>query len=196
MEPTLLPQERWYAGDMVSTGVRARHAVSVLGVVVCAVGSASCSTRPPGFTVVDIAIVDSTPNATVLDVVMEGTNSNKDPLPLYEIQYTMSVGGKAVATASRSPQATIPKRGKQTFRIPVAVPVSALPQDQIASSEYRITGSVTYELPGTIAQLFFDSNIRRPSQGFAESGSFRPELEIIIEPEPVIEIIPESPPAE
>jgi LEA14-like dessication related protein len=177
---------------MVSTGVRARHAVSGVGLVVCALGSVSCSTKPPGFTVVDIVIADSTPEATILDVVLEGTNGNTEPLPLYEIRYTMVIDGQSVATATRSPQATIPKRGTQSFRIPVAVPVSSVAADRIPEASYQIRGSVTYELPGTIAQLFFDSNIRRPSQGFTETGSFAPEAVAEIRVEPVTE----SPPAE
>jgi len=142
---------------------------------------------------VDIYLSDATPDATILDVLIEGTNTNKEPLPLWEIGYTMSVDGAQVATARRSPEATIPGHGTQVFQIPVAVPSSVVSPDRLTVGSYRISGSVTYELPGTIAQLFFDSNIRRPSQPFAEAGSFDVERPVEIVAPPVIA---EPPPAE
>jgi len=147
---------------MSSIVVRVRQPVFLLCAAVCAVGMVSCSTRPPTFRVVDIYLSDATPDATILDVLIEGTNTNKEPLPLWEIGYTMAVDGAQVATARRSPEATIPGHGTQVFQIPVAVPSSVVSPDRLTVGAYRISGSVTYELPGTIAQLFFDSNIRRP----------------------------------
>lgn len=134
-----------------------------------------CGQKAPRFTVTDIAITDSTPEATTLRVTLVGVNENSEPLPLYEIRYSMAVDGQEVKTARRSPEATLPAKGSQAFTFPVVVPVEAMPAELMANSAYRVWGSVTYELPGTIAQLFFDNNIRRPSQGFGESGSFSPD---------------------
>jgi hypothetical protein len=74
--------------------------------------------------------------------------------------------------------------------VPVAVPSGRVDAARLPVAEYRVTGSVTYELPGTIAELFFDSNIRRPSQGFTEAGSFAPEASVPVSP------AQEAPPAE
>jgi LEA14-like dessication related protein len=163
--------------------------VSVI-LAVSALALGACSTQPPRFTVADIAIGEATAEATILRVTVVGENVNKEPLPLYEIRYSMAIDGEMIETARRSPEATIPAKGTQAFVFPVAVPAGRVDAARLPTAEYRVTGSVTYELPGTIAELFFDSNIRRPSQGFTETGSFAPEAQAPVSP------AQEAPPAE
>lgn len=161
---------------MAPTAAHAPRALSILGLALSALVCASCSLKPPTFAVADIAISDSTPEATILQIKLLGENPNSEPTPLYEIQYSMTVDGKAIESARRSPEVTIPAHGSQEFVFPVVIPVTTIDPARLAVAAYRVSGSVTYILPGSIAELFFDSNIRRPSQGFAESGSFAPDL--------------------
>ena len=160
---------------MAPTAAHTLRALPKLGLAASALVCASCSLKPPTFAVADIAIADSTPEATILQITLLGENTNSEPTPLYEIQYSMTIDGTVVESARRSPQATIPAHGSQEFVFPVAVPVTAIDPARLAVAAYRVSGSVTYILPGTITELFFDSNIRRPSQNFAESGSFAPD---------------------
>ena len=161
---------------MAPTAAHTLRALPAFGLAACALVCASCTLKPPTFAVADIAISDSTPEATILQITLLGENPNSEPTPLYEINYSMTIDGTVVESARRSPQVTIPAHGSQEFVFPVVVPVAAMDPARLAEAAYRVSGSVTYIMPGTIAELFFDSNIRRPSQGFAESGSFAPDL--------------------
>jgi hypothetical protein len=120
----------------------------------------------------------------VLTFTLLGENPNKSPLPLRQVSYSLSLDGKHVFQGTRSAQATLPAKGSQALTLPVSIPndVGAgkgaegagadEPPPAGAKAKYRIAGSIEYQLPGSIAELLFDSQIRRPKAGFGESGVF------------------------
>lgn len=129
---------------------------------------AACHTAP-SFAVTDVAMTDESDAGYVLSFTIEGTNEEKEELPLREIHYSLSLDGQHVFTGQRSAQATLPAGASQAITLPVAIP-GPPPSD---TADYRISGTVTYLLPGSIAELLFDNNIRRPNSTFAESGTFQ-----------------------
>lgn len=123
---------------------------------------AGCSShKAPTFRVIDAQIASQTESATTILVTVEGENPNADELPLYAMHYSASVNGDTMMSGvERSPQRTLPRFSTGSFTIPVIVP-----NDRLSGPVARvwIDGSVIYQLPGTIAQVFFDNDIRRPS---------------------------------
>lgn len=127
-----------------------------------AMAMASCGAhKAPTFRVTRAELGPQSPEAAIILVTIEGENPNPDPLPLYEMTYRATVSGHPqTPTVDRSPERTIPRFGRTTFRVPVVVPPGQLAGP---AATVRLDGAVVYQLPGTIAQVFFDNDIRRPS---------------------------------
>ncbi len=132
------------------------------GALVC-----GCSTAlPPDFRVVEAELTGTTGEGYVVTFTLEGTNPNDFPLPLEDVTYALDRGAGLVFTGTRSAEATLPAMGSQFVRLPVAVGGDSAG----ALGVYTLSGSVVYQLPGAIAELFFDNDLRRPSVVFEESG--------------------------
>ncbi len=118
----------------------------------------------------DAAITDRTPDAVVVTFTLEGTNHSDEPLPLDNVTYALNLNGRPVFAGTRDAEAALPPGHTQRVRLPVPVPA-----DQAATTTgavpYRLTGSMLYRLPGAIAEVFFDSGVRKPSVSFSESGN-------------------------
>lgn len=109
----------------------------------------------------------------VVTFQMKAENRNAEPLPLRDVKYSLSLGGKEVFRGKRSAEATIRRYGTQEFTLPIAVPLgagSSLAQAPGGEVAYGFRGSVEYELPGSIAEVLFDTGLRRTSAGFSEEG--------------------------
>lgn len=134
-----------------------------------AVSTGCTFTRSPRFEVVGVEVRERTPEAQVLAFVVEGENPNRDPLPLRTVRYSLSMDGREVFRGERSAEATLPPRGRQRFVVPAVV------QDDEALDErsYSFRGTVEFLEPGTLAELLFDSNVRRSRGSFRESGRLR-----------------------
>lgn len=140
---------------------------------------ASCTSyAPPSFRISGVTIQDETDDAMLLNVSLNGVNSNPEELPLVEIRYSFSLDDRVVFSGSRSPELTLPRQSERMFDIPVPIPGE---NDSLMAgvAEYRFAATVVYEIPGTIAEVLFDTNLRRPSTSFAETGrvSFVPTVE-------------------
>lgn len=127
--------------------------------------------RPPRLSVIDAAVTQRTPDGTVITFDLIGENPNAEPLPLDEVRYSLSLEGREVFSGTRHAQATLPARGVQRVRLPVAVPSGEFVVPDLGQSRYRLSGSLVYRIPGSIAEVFFDAGLRRPSTGFSESGT-------------------------
>ncbi len=105
----------------------------------------------------------------VVTFTLEGMNDNGFPLPLREVRYRLVLEGQTVFTGQRSAEATLPAGSTGLVYLPVSVPFGegvGLP----ALMVYELRGEVTYVLPGAIAELLFDNEIRKPRVGFEERG--------------------------
>jgi len=128
------------------------------------------SYAPPVFRITDVELVDRTDEAALVLFTIEGENPNREQFPLEEVRYTMTLEGHSPFAAQRSAQVTLPGFGTQTFTIPVSIIDNGegLPAGKAG---YSISGSVAYRVPGSIADLLFDNDIRKPTQPFGESGT-------------------------
>lgn len=132
---------------------------------------------PPTFRVSNAYVTERSPDATVLEVALDGANGNEIPLELYDVRYTVTIDGKRVFKGRRQPEATLPANGGHVVLVPVAIPQERI--DEIGSGpltgrDLRITGDVIYVLPGSIAELLFDSRIRRPRTRFSATVKIDP----------------------
>lgn len=119
--------------------------------------------KPPTFAVTGATLASRTAESSIVMVTIEGENPNPEALPLYSVRYRGSAGdgeGSASFAAERSPERTIPRFSRASFTVPVI-----LANDALTGPVGRIdlSGTVVYQVPGTIAEVFFDNDIRRPS---------------------------------
>lgn len=143
-----------------------RFAATALVIAALGLATGGCSsTKAPSFRVTDAQLASRTAETSVIVVTIEGENPNPDALPLYAVHYSASVDGRRVlSSVERSPERTLARFSKGSFTVPIVVS-----NDQIGGpvALVEVDGSVVYQLPGTIAQVFFDNDIRRPSEPFA-----------------------------
>lgn len=150
---------------LVASIVRQSVPASLAGAIALLAGCAGH--QAPTFRVIGAEAGPASPDATVLLVTIEGANPNPDPLPLYSIRYRavaaapdQDSASAPVFAAERSPERTIPRFGTASFTVPVVIPNDRL---LTPTQAITLTGSVVYQVPGTIAEVFFDNDIRRPS---------------------------------
>jgi len=150
--------------------MHARAALSVVLAFAFLVLTGCTSYAPPSFRVVGAVVAERTPDATVLEVALDGSNGNEIPLPLFDVRYTVSIDGMRVFEGRRQPEATLPANGAQMIVLPVAIPgedIAEMGTGPLTGRDLRITGDVIYVLPGSIAELLFDSRLRRPRTRFS-----------------------------
>lgn len=141
-----------------------------IALLVFAVALAGCTgVTPPTFTVTDVRLTSETSEAIAFDLTIRGDNTNDEELPLENVSYSFSLDGVGSYRGKRNAQATLPAGGSQDFTIPIAIPVDAPPVPD-GERRYAFNGRVTYILPGAIAEILFDSGVRRPTAGVSESG--------------------------
>lgn len=99
-------------------------------------------------------------------LTLEGRHRNEEEFPLAEARYRVVrvSDGATVFEGVRLAEVSLPPEGGQRFELPVAIPAAAA---VVSGEPLRVAGTVTYELPGTIAELLFDTRVRRPKARFA-----------------------------
>lgn len=141
-----------------------------IALLVFACALAGCSgLTPPTFTVTDVRLTSETSEAIAFDLTIQGENTNDEELPLENVSYSFSLDGVGSYRGKRNAQATLPAGATQSFTIPVAIPVESAPIPD-GERRYAFSGRVTYIIPGAIAEILFDSGVRRPTAGVSESG--------------------------
>ncbi len=122
----------------------------------------------PAFEVSAARLVDRTDEGISLEFTLSGFNSSDKPLPLRNVDYTLSVDGKTVFHGSRAAEHTLPVGGTQDILLPAVVPLDALGS---GSPRYVLSGLIEYSKPGELADVLFDSKIMRPKIGFRDQGT-------------------------
>jgi hypothetical protein len=147
-----------------------RAATLSAGALLSALPLAACSSvRPPTFEPVSARAVSATPDGVLLEFTLDARNRNQEPMPLRRADYAVFLDGREVFRGSRSPEATAPTFGSQSFVLPAVVAASAVPAS--GSASYRITGTVSYLEPGTLAETLFDADVRVPTAPLDVAGS-------------------------
>lgn len=155
-----------------------RAQVALLGTLgINALALTGCSNfAPPAVRVVDARVIEQTEHGIAVDFVMEGVNANSEEIPLQVVRYSLAIDGERVFTGERMAEATLRRFGSQTFVLPVAATWDNLPADRAEGDDsprvrrYRLSGSLQYIAPGALAEVFFDTGVRRPSVRFAAEG--------------------------
>ena len=145
-------------------------------VVTCGATLVGCQSQPaPSFEVTNVAITEQSPapGGMVVTFRVKADNRGEEALPLRTVHYSFSLDGRPVFSGRRAAEATIRRYGSQEFLLPVALTLGEggdLPSAPSGKMPYSLTGTVEYEVPGSIAEVLFDTGIRRPSATFGESG--------------------------
>jgi LEA14-like dessication related protein len=141
--------------------------------------SVGCSRfAAPTLKVVDARVAEQTAEGISVDFILEGSNSNGEEIPLQLVKYSLSIDGERVFKGERMAEATLRRFGSQRFVLPVASTWENLPgagteptaDGPPRERRYRLSGTLQYIAPGALAEVFFDTGVRRPSVSFATEG--------------------------
>jgi len=156
----------------------------LLGVLAIGLLCASGCSRyaAPTLSVAQTRVAEATGAGLVVNFDIDAQNSNEVELPLREIRYSLMLDGREVFSGVRSPEATLRRLGTQRFTIPAAVALGAGRPRPTGTVPFVLEGQLSYTAPGQIAQVLFDTNIRRPTVSFREAGTV--DLGKVV-PEPV-----------
>lgn len=112
--------------------------------------------------------VERTDTRTVYSFRMQATNPNKEPIPLREVSYSVTLDNQYTFTGVRSPETTLHIYGQHEFEIPA---VFELGSNQITGIiDYTLIGSTKYLKPGKFNEVLYDSKISVPKSEFTFKG--------------------------
>jgi len=146
-----------------------------VALLISACSLAGCGTHPPAITVGEPVIADQSEQAVVLRFPIEAANDNDRELNLPIVEYSMDLDGKRIYSGTRSPESTLRRLGRQSFVVPVVVPIEAWNRfaasgNSPETSAYLLSGRLRYRPPGPLSETLFDLGVRRPSQAFSGQG--------------------------
>jgi hypothetical protein len=152
---------------------RACSRSGLLGVALAAifgVALAGCSsTKAPTFRVAGVQMREATAQGTELLFIIEASNPNSKEIPLFEASYGVALGGGEAFSARRTPEATLRRYSTQTFTLPVAIPADRMPAGERVP--YSFAATITYIMPGELAEILFDRDIKKPKSSLRDSGT-------------------------
>ena len=126
------------------------------------------ATRAPGINLLSTRVVEQRPEATLVELTLELTNPNPDPVPLVEFNYTATMDGRRVFDSRRAAQATLRRLGTQTLILPVVIPTSNA--GALAGLHALVvSGTLSYIAPGQLGEVLFDTGVRVPRVSFTQS---------------------------
>ncbi len=94
-------------------------------------------------------------------------------MPLHEFRYTVSINGKEVYAGRRAGGATLSAVHTRQVLLPAVVPFDKLgwnAQELPASMSYRVQGQLQFIAPNRLAQILFDTGVRKPKVSFKGRG--------------------------
>lgn len=141
-----------------------RRLVAAAAAFVAAASLPACAVyEPPRFEVSGVSETEASDEARVLRFELSAVNPNDRALPLREARYRLVLDGAQVFDAQRSAMATAPAYGSQPVELPVVVTAERFDLSRLDSGElpYTLTGSVEYQTPGQLAEVLFDTGVRR-----------------------------------
>ena len=116
------------------------------------------------------------PIAAGFQVDLRVHNPSSEDVPLERFDYTFQVDEVGRFEGRWAALRTLPPGHTVTMTVPASM---TLPEDvadrEVLDGEFRwrIDGGVRYQAPGLLGQILFDAGIRRPSEPFEGSGTFR-----------------------
>lgn len=135
---------------------------------------AGCSRyRDPSIALGSATLADKTDEAVALRLVLDLHNPNNDPLKLSQFEYDVTINGVKAYTGIRSAQATLASSSQRQLQIPAVIRYDTMgwtPGTMPPSIRFAVEGQLQYITPGEIAQILFDTGVRRPKAHFTGSG--------------------------
>ncbi len=129
--------------------------------------------RDPVVSVVDAAVTETGEGLLALGFILVLENPNEQPLALHEFSYTLAVDGALAYRGRWAASATLPANGTRRLTIPAIVRHDQLgwtASSAPSQATYDLVGHVLYLAPGDIAEILFDTGVRRPKAAFAAHG--------------------------
>jgi hypothetical protein len=125
--------------------------------------------QPPRVAVLSASLDESSAGAASIDIALQLSNPNDDPLPLIEFEYTVSLDGKQVYDGRRAALATLSKGSERTLTVPAVIIYehTGWRAGSGAQPLVGISGTLRYRTPGTFADLLFDFGVRKPKVRFS-----------------------------
>ncbi|MGV6815118.1 MAG: LEA type 2 family protein [Phycisphaerales bacterium] len=123
----------------------------------------------PTFTAVGVRELERNNDRSVIEFIIEAKNPNREPIPLKEIQYAVTIDGQEVFTGLRSPEVSLHTYATQTFTLPAVLPMNTV--GSAGEIQYRLNGSVEYIPPGRLAEVLFDAKLEVPEAPIDLSGT-------------------------
>ena len=147
------------------------RAVAAAGAVCVSLGGCG-GVKRPAIAPAGVSVIELNEGAATIGVAVELRNPNDEELELREFNYRVEIAGREVYAGRRAAQATLPARGSRVIELPAVVhldtmAISAIEADGV---RYAIRGSLTYLAPGAIAEILFDSGVRKPEVRFGHEG--------------------------
>lgn len=158
------------SGTMISRVTpRSRSLGIVVGAFAVAMATGCSSSKAPTFRVAGVQMREATEAGTELLFIIEASNPNSQEIPLFQADYGVALGGSEAFSARRTPEATLRRYSTQTFTLPVAIPADRMPAgDRVP---YSFSATITYIMPGELAEILFDREIKKPKSSFTDSGT-------------------------
>ncbi len=134
----------------------------------------------PEVSVAAVTMTEESAAGYVLEFALEARNDNPQPLRLGEVRYSLTLDGRPVFSGVRSAQATLARYSAQRILLPAAVALAPGVSPPEGGVRFGLQGNIAYQAPGAIAQVLFDTAVRRPRAPFREEG----ELNVTPAPSP------------
>lgn len=116
--------------------------------------------QSPRFELVSARTIETTNEGVLVELSVLGENPTDQVVLLREARYAVEVEGAGTFRSARSPEVTLPRYGRVTMTLPVALKGSGL---DVSGKQVSLRGQVLYLEPGALAEVLFDARLRRPS---------------------------------
>jgi LEA14-like dessication related protein len=127
------------------------------------------SIEPPTFAAQGVREMETVDGRTRVVFVINATNPNREPIPLEQVRYAVSIDGAEVFSGVRSPESTLPGYSSQSFELPAVVGEELLSTRGVIA--YMLDGSVKYHIPGPLAEVLYDADIKVPEAPMRIEGT-------------------------
>jgi hypothetical protein len=162
---------------MPASAVRLPALLSALLIALVATGCGSAPrVRPIAARPVVVAGAQDAPDAAGFLVDIDLENVGSEDIPLERFDYAFQVEGIGRFEGRWAAFLTLPPGETRRVTIPASMPLpTGIDQrvDLTGDISWSIDGGLRYQAPGFLGRILFDAGIRRPSEPFTGSGTFR-----------------------
>ena len=145
----------------------------ILPIALLATMSGCSGFREPVVTIVNASVTEKSDIAVGLGLLLDLANSNNEPVELNEFIYAVTINGTGTYRGRWSASATLPSNGSRRLVIPAVVRYEQLgwTENSVpAEAMFEVSGTLLYIAPGDIAEILFDTGVRKPTVSFSGNG--------------------------